>query len=177
MRPYTRDMTTIEVRTATFSDAAAMASVHVEGWRETYRGVMSDAVLDAPDFTARRESFWRTILSGDARFEAWISAVALVDDGVVGIALSCPTPENERGVGVPDRTLAALYVLAVHQGTGAGVRLLNAVAPASDACALWVADPNPRARAFYLKHDFVFTGQVKVDDGVRELRMVRAAAD
>ncbi len=40
---------------------------------------------------------------------------------------------------------------------------------------LWVADPNPRAQAFYRKHGFVADGAVQVADGVREIRMVREA--
>jgi predicted GNAT family N-acyltransferase len=38
---------------------------------------------------------------------------------------------------------------------------------------LWVADPNPRAQAFYRKQGFVPDGTSKVEDGVREIRMVR----
>jgi predicted GNAT family N-acyltransferase len=38
---------------------------------------------------------------------------------------------------------------------------------------LWVADPNPRAQAFYRKHGFVADGAAQVEDGVREIRMVR----
>ena len=39
--------------------------------------------------------------------------------------------------------------------------------------ALWVADPNPRAQAFYRKHGFVADGTARFEDGVREIRMVR----
>ena len=39
--------------------------------------------------------------------------------------------------------------------------------------ALWVADPNPRAQAFYRKHGFVADGRAQVEGGVREIRMVR----
>ncbi|MDX5460823.1 MULTISPECIES: GNAT family N-acetyltransferase [Micromonospora] len=39
--------------------------------------------------------------------------------------------------------------------------------------ALWVADPNPRAQAFYRRHGFVADGTIQVQDGVREIRMVR----
>jgi predicted GNAT family N-acyltransferase len=39
--------------------------------------------------------------------------------------------------------------------------------------ALWVADPNPRAQAFYRKHGFVADGAAQVEGGVREIRMVR----
>jgi hypothetical protein len=38
--------------------------------------------------------------------------------------------------------------------------------------ALWLADPNPRAQAFYRKHGFVADGTARVEDGVREIRMV-----
>ena len=42
-----------------------------------------------------------------------------------------------------------------------------------ESAALWVADPNPRAQAFYRKHGFVADGTAQVEDGVREIRMVR----
>ncbi|MEO2132894.1 GNAT family N-acetyltransferase [Microbacterium sp.] len=68
-----------------------------------------------------------------------------------------------------------LYVLADHHGTGVGAALLDAVAPASAAHMLWVADPHPRAQAFSAKHGFVLDGTVRVDEGVHELRMTRPA--
>jgi len=151
-----------------------MARVHVEGWRQAYRGLMSDDVLDAPDFVARRERFWNVALSDDPRNAGLVSAVAVVADQVVGIAMSGPTPAADRGDEGPDRWLYILYMLADQHGTGAGSALLDAVAPASVACGLWVADPNPRAQAFYRKRGFVADGTSRVDGGVRELRMVRS---
>lgn len=168
-------MTTFSVRSARPADAAGMARVHVEGWRQTYRGLMADEVLDAPDFMDRRERFWAAALGDDPRFADVVAAVALVDDEVVGIAMSGPTPEGDRAGGTPERMLHVLYVLADHHGTGAGAALLDTVAPASEAHMLWVADPNPRAQAFYAKHGFAPDGTVRVDDGVRELRMARPA--
>ena len=137
-----------------------MARVHVEGWRRTYRGLMADEILDAPDFVDRRERFWTAVLGDDPRFAQVAAAVA---------------PEEDRTDGTPDRALHVLYVLADHHGTGVGAALLDAVAPASAAHMLWVADPNPRAQAFYAKHGFVPDGTVRVDDGVREVRMTRPA--
>jgi predicted GNAT family N-acyltransferase len=66
-----------------------------------------------------------------------------------------------------------LYVIAADHGTGAGRELLEAVIDAAEPTALWVADPNPRAQAFYRKHGFVADGTVQVEDGLREIRMVR----
>jgi predicted GNAT family N-acyltransferase len=68
-----------------------------------------------------------------------------------------------------------LYVVASAHGSGAGAALLDAVIDPHESAALWVADPNPRAQAFYRRHGFVADGSVQVDDGVREIRMVRPA--
>jgi hypothetical protein len=57
---------------------------------------------------------------------------------------------------------------AADHGTSAGRALLEAIDPAESA-ALWVADPNPRAHAFYRKHGFVADGTAQVEDGVREI--------
>ena len=66
-----------------------------------------------------------------------------------------------------------LYVYAADHGTGVGGALLEAVIDPAESAALWVADPNPRAQAFYRKHGFVADGTAQVGDGVREIRMVR----
>jgi GNAT superfamily N-acetyltransferase len=71
------------------------------------------------------------------------------------------------------RQLYVLYVYAAHHGTGAGPALLETVVGPEESAALWVADPNPRAQAFYRKHGFVADGRAQVEDGVREIRMVR----
>jgi GNAT superfamily N-acetyltransferase len=68
-----------------------------------------------------------------------------------------------------------LYVLYVHgtdHGTGAGRGLLEAVIDPAEPTVLWVVDPNPRAQAFYRKHGFVPDGTVKVEDGLRQVRLV-----
>ena len=54
-----------------------MARVHVRCWQETYRGLMSDAVLDDPGLLAARERFWTAALT-DERYRANRAAVALV---------------------------------------------------------------------------------------------------
>jgi GNAT superfamily N-acetyltransferase len=73
--------------------------------------------------------------------------------------------------------LYVLYVLAADHGSGAGAALLDAVVGPQESAALWVADPNPRAHAFYRKHGFVPDGTMQVEDGVREIRMVRTVPD
>jgi GNAT superfamily N-acetyltransferase len=93
---------------------------------------------------------------------------------VIGVAMAGPPESPEPGWSVH---LYVLYVLAADHGTGAGAALLNAVIGPQESAALWVADPNPRAQAFYRKHGFVADGTVQVEDGVREICMVRIARD
>jgi GNAT superfamily N-acetyltransferase len=147
-----------------------MARVHVESWRSTYRGLMPDAMLDDPGFVARRERFWTTALT-DERFAANRAVVAVADhdDAVVGIAMSGPATDDDPGTA----HLYILYLLDAHHGTGAGSALLESVLDPGDDSVLWVADPNPRAQAFYRKRGFVFDGAEQTDGGVRERRMVR----
>ena len=161
--------TEVRVRQARVEDAPGMARMHVQSWRETYRGVMADRVLDDPELPAYRERFWTAALS-DERYRANRVAVAERDGEVVGIAMAGPPQDAGAQWGMH---LYVLYVLAAEHGTGAGAALLDAVIGPNEAAALWVADPNPRAQAFYRKHGFVADGTGVVDDGVREIRMVR----
>ncbi|MEV4416511.1 GNAT family N-acetyltransferase [Catellatospora sp. NPDC049609] len=159
----------LTVRPARVEDVAQMARVHVRGWQETYRGLMPDAVLDDPSFPAARERFWTAALT-DERYRANRAAVAERDDKLIGLAMSGPPLDAAAAWA---RQLYVLYVAAAEHGTGAGPALLQAVIDPGESAALWVADPNPRAQAFYRKHGFVADGTAQVEDGVREIRMVR----
>jgi GNAT superfamily N-acetyltransferase len=146
-----------------------MALVNVRCWRETYRGIMPDAVLDDRSILAARARFWTAALT-DERYCENCAAVAERDGELVGIAMSGPPLDAGAAWA---RQLYVLYVHAADHGTGAGPALLQAVIDPGESAALWVADPNPRAQAFYRRHGFVADGSVQVQDGVREIRMVR----
>jgi ribosomal protein S18 acetylase RimI-like enzyme len=160
---------TVAVRPARLDDVPAMARMLVRSWQETYRGLMPDRVLDDPDLVAVRERFWTAALV-DERFRANRVAVAERAGAVIGVAMAGPPERPEPAWGLH---LYVLYVLADAHGSGAGAALLEAVVGPTESAALWVADPNPRAQAFYRKHGFVADGAVQVEDGVREIRMVR----
>jgi ribosomal protein S18 acetylase RimI-like enzyme len=159
----------LAVRPARVQDAGQMACVNVRCWQETYRGLMPDAVLDDPGLLAVRERFWTAALT-DERYRDNRVAVAERDGELIGIAMSGPPLDAGAAWA---RQLYVLYVQAADHGTGAGPALLVAVVDPEEPVALWVADPNPRAQAFYRKHGFVADGAVQVEGGVREIRMVR----
>lgn len=158
------------IRQPRAQDAAAMARLHVLSWQETYRGTVPDDVLDDPEFVSRRERMWTALIT-DSRYSTTI-AVAERDGELIGLASSGPSMGEQVE---PALQLYTLYVLTTNHGSGAGAALLEAVLNENPA-QLWVADPNPRAQAFYLKHGFEFDGTVQLDDGIRELRMVRFTA-
>lgn len=143
--------------------------MNVRCWQETYRGLISDTVLDDPGFLVARERFWNTALTDECFHENRV-AVADRDGELVGIAMSGPPLDAGAAWA---RQLYVLYVIAVDHGTGAGPALLSAVVTPQESVALWVADPNPRAQAFYRKHGFVADGSTQIERGVREIRMVR----
>ena len=88
----------------------------------------------------------------------------------MGFAGSLP-PAEGRDVA----ELWGIYLLKAHHGAGLGQKLLDAALGAEPA-ALWVAEDNPRAQAFYRRNGFAFTGaRDTIDDweGLAELRMAR----
>ncbi|GAA1122255.1 GNAT family N-acetyltransferase [Arthrobacter flavus] len=157
-----------DVRPAEPKDVPRMAKVHVDTWRETYRELMTSAVLDDPALLSWREKFWTAALT-DPKYAQNTAAVASHEGAVIGIAMSGPSLDD------PDepQQLYLLYVYAAFHGSGVGAALLDAVIDRTAPVALWVADPNPRAQAFYRKHEFVTDGAVRLEDDVRSVRMTR----
>ncbi len=162
----------ITVRPARLQDATAMARMHVRSWQETYRGLMADSILDDPGLVDARQRFWTVALS-DERYRANRAAVAEQNGEIIGVAMAGPA---EGPGGSPAIHLYILHVLASHHGSGAGEALLDAVIGPEEPAVLWVADPNPRAQAFYRKHGFVPVGAAQVEDGVRDIRMIKVPA-
>jgi hypothetical protein len=52
----------MHIREATMADVAAIARVHVESWRATYKGILPDDYLANLTYE-QREPLWREILS------------------------------------------------------------------------------------------------------------------
>lgn len=157
----------IRVRPAQLADVPAMAVVHVDAWAETYRGLLADQVLEDPAFFSARERQWTTALT-DVRFSSYRVAVAEQGNVIIGIAMSGPTADEFEVL-----HLYVLYVLRQWHGSGVGSNLLEAVLAPCEAATLWVADPNPRAQAFYRKYRFEADGVEKVEDNLKEIHMVR----
>lgn len=119
------------------------AAVHAASWQESHG-------FCAPEFVAahtalRQADYLRgEMAQGKALF-------LLLDGGAVGL------------VSVKEDLIENLYVLPEYHRRGYGTRLLHF---AEGRCVgtprLWILSNNLRARAFYLKHGYLFTGGEKV---------------
>ena len=138
----------VTIREARIEDAAGMAKVHVESWRTTYAGIVPDSYLANLSY-ARRETFWRDILS-DVAANGY-PFVAVNDAGeIVGFIFGGP---QRNGDPAYQAELYSIYLLQEYQGQGIGRqltrRLVEAFVQAGiRSMLLWVFADNPACR-FY----------------------------
>jgi len=106
------------LRRATARDAAAIARVHVDSWRATYRGIVSDVHLRSLTYQTREER-WRALLAGGS-----LPFVAEVEGVVCGFA----DGGDSRDPQLADGELYALYRAPTVQRRGLGRALVGALA-------------------------------------------------
>ncbi|GAA3343059.1 GNAT family N-acetyltransferase [Curtobacterium pusillum] len=158
-------MAHMSVRSARESDAAGIAAVHVQAWREAYAHLMPAAFLSSLD-TERREAGWKSIIDD----EITDVFVALDGEKVIGWASAGAGRDSSSPAA---RELEGIYVIAAAYGSGAGQQLLDA-AVGDDAAYLWMAENNPRAEAFYRRNRFERDGMVKTESfGGASVHVVR----
>ncbi len=131
------------VRRAQVGDVAAIAQVHVQSWREAYRGIIPQRYLEGLSLPAHERQWRRSLADGGWAF------VAEWERQLVGFASGGLSRTRKDVSG----ELYVLYVLKSVQGRGVGRALF-------DACHLelarwghhgmlvWVLADNP-ARGFY----------------------------
>jgi ribosomal protein S18 acetylase RimI-like enzyme len=136
-----------DIRAATAADADAIAALHADSWRRTYRGMMLDSYLDG-DLDGERRSAWR------ARFaeprpdqRVW---VAVDGSGLLGFGCLFGDGDPRWGAYVDN-----LHVRFGQRGRGLGLALLRRAAGWTAAerpgagMWLWVMEANHGARGFY----------------------------
>ena len=136
------------IRIATVHDAAAIAKVHVESWRTTYKGIVPDDFLAHLSYE-QREQFWRQVLT-----EPGSRTIAYVAEDAQGTVMGFASGGPERsGDPVYTGELYAIYLLAQHQGQGIGRQLVMPLVhhlwqDGMRGLLLWVLAANP-AWKFY----------------------------
>lgn len=143
-----RDGTMTLIREAAPRDAASIARVHVESWRNSYAGIIPDKVLLRLTVAEHEARWWRHALYRSRNHFVYV--VDHPDDGVVGFG---------SGGGIRDRGLPfkgevyTLYLLDDYHGRGIGKRLFQALAQRlvvefGPTLIVWALEDNP-SRFFY----------------------------
>ena len=146
------------IRRMTAADISRVAEIHVMGWRNAYRGIVSDDYLFNELLVSKRIVKLELYFEQDPEFYVY-------DDGIVKAFLTA-APGNDEGM-CDALVLEALYVDAFMQNCGIGTALalhFEKIA-AERGCKrvyLWTFEENTKARAFYEKLGYKFDGTRKV---------------
>lgn len=137
------------VREATHDDVPAIARVHVDTWRTTYRGIVPDLYLANLSYD-RRANSWYQILHQAPEDGNFTYVAEDEPNKIVGFAnggMECAGDPAYKG------ELMAIYILQSHQSRGIGRALTRAVAEqlhlsGINSMLVWVLFDNPACQ-FY----------------------------
>jgi GNAT superfamily N-acetyltransferase len=110
----------VRYRKATPDDVAAIANLHADSWRNTYRGAYSDEYLDGPVFEERL-AVWQKRLSSPPPNQY----VVIAEDGGRIVGLACAYGEQDAELGT---LLDNLHVRVDLHKSGIGKRLVSEIA-------------------------------------------------
>lgn len=153
------------IRPAVIHDARAIAEVHVESWKSTYRGIFPEALLEGLS-VEKRESFWRDSLAAQEP----PSVTTLVGCDARGSVVAFVSGGKERtGQLGCDGEIYAIYLRQEAQRKGLGTLLVRQFVQELDArgfgsMAVWVLALNP-SRRFYERLGGNVIGQQQIERG------------
>jgi GNAT superfamily N-acetyltransferase len=138
----------MQIRQAIMADVAAIARVHVDSWRTTYKGLLPDDYLANLAYE-QREALWRKILSRPVGQDL-VYVAEETPGSIVGFVSGGP---ERSGDPVYAGEVYAIYLLERWQGQGIGRRLIitlvrQLVQQGLTSLLIWVMAEN-RSRRFY----------------------------
>jgi ribosomal protein S18 acetylase RimI-like enzyme len=143
------------IRFAVVADASAIATIHVDAWRETYAGLIPPHVLSGLS-ADRRTEMWGRILSNPEGFSSSAVFVAEREGAIVGFGCCGLQRAESLGAQGYDGEISAIYLLRAFHRCGLGRALMSAMAQELQhrqlqAASLWVLRENEKACRFYEK--------------------------
>ena len=111
----------MHIRQATVDDARAIATVQVEGWQSTYRGLVADEFLDRMSVD-ERDAQW---LDASQRPDVLLNVAEDQQGEVVAFAASGPERSSRNDYRAE---LYSIYILTRCRGRGLGKTLVRAAA-------------------------------------------------
>ena len=138
----------IKIRPAREKDAGAIAGVHVESWRLTYKDIIAADYLANQSVDFHAERWFEAIRRKNTKNCVFV--VENKDERIIGFASGGPQGDSQLK---NDGELYAIYLLRTAQRHGFGTRLTYAVANylvmnGFENTLVWVLEDNP-SRLFY----------------------------
>ncbi len=149
------------VRTAVYSDAAAIARIQVESWRSTYSGIIPDAFLASLNTETQTKMWQQNFSHSDG-----LIFVAEDNTGIFGFVSGGRIREAVHNY---DAELYAIYLFTPRQKQGIGRRLSQTLASALhhqgfQSMLVWVLQQNPSA-SFYSHLGAIYVSSKSIDLG------------
>jgi ribosomal protein S18 acetylase RimI-like enzyme len=142
----------IRIRDAVEADVEGIATVHVQGWRESYKGFLTPEALAGLSVEERVQLWQRALAEREPRAKL---LVAETDDGeIVGFIRGGPIRDKEAHRLGTEAEIFAIYLLdkVKRQGIGRGLMagvFKHLAAHGFRSVGLWVLKDNLPARRFY----------------------------
>ena len=166
----------MNIRKATETDIPAIASLHIEGWKGAYGGIVDQAYLDTLSLDMRIKSWteWMAAQESDTFLAEADSKAA----GFVTIGRTKTPPPGSSPIR-PSHS-GEIYALYLHPSAwrqGIGTALLKHAARELKArkhstLCLWVLDANVRGKAFYEKMGGQKLGGKMIEIGPSNLKEI-----
>jgi L-amino acid N-acyltransferase YncA len=168
----------IKIRLARPGDVSEVANVHVNSWRETYRGLLPEEYLSKLNFRKKIDA-WQKVLCDSKRFIVFVAEDRV---GVIGFAtFESARDDSWQAFG----EVTSIYLLSRFKGRGVGRALLQAgmreLAKRNFQQAYcWILEGNPSVH-FYEASGATYSGQSKDDEiggqKIKELAYVWESLD
>ncbi|WP_235548879.1 GNAT family N-acetyltransferase [Paenibacillus sp. Soil522] len=127
----------------TENNAEGIAIAHIDSWRSTYKGIISDSVLSELSVEKRKNSWLWTFNNPNDDEKIYVAED--INGGIIGFANGGRSRNDEFK---QDGELYAIYLMKDHQGLGIGKLLLNVIVNSLkvnnySSIMLWVLNDNP----------------------------------
>ena len=151
----------ILVRYAVPEDCGALGEIMALSFRSAFGGFISRETLDRCAVAENCAGLLASLPKEMTTLTGW------VDGKLMGLLVYSKGPDGSAEI-------EAIHSLPESWGTGLGAAMLD-FALKGRAAGLWAFEKNARARRFYEKHGFAFTGETRISefDGAVEVRYER----
>ena len=151
----------IFVRNAVPEDCCALGEIMALSFRSAFGGFISRETLDRCAVAENCAGLLASLPKEMTTLTGW------VDGKLMGLLVYSKGPDGSAEI-------EAIHSLPESWGTGLGAAMLD-FALKGRAAGLWAFEKNARARRFYEKHGFAFTGERRISefDGAVEVRYER----